>query len=234
MTNNTIYLIITAIITGVSVILLGTLKKIFNPDGSISWIWLLISILVLDLIIISVMIKISEDKQKGKFILPKEAFSSKSKKFKVLVLPFEDLTTNNSKIAILVKDKLYELNEKDELGIDIYYYDKKLNPNYTDEDFHHILTSNDLDLIIWGKVISGGRLDSLNVNLRYIFNQQLAKGDLSSGLTNNYQKVNVLDFAKGAFQENIHVVLYAVSGIISAQNYNPEESLKKSRIRKIM
>lgn len=225
--NNKTHLIFTGPVgvvntqTGSHNTITGQSDKKDQQKGPIYWITenKLISAIISGIILMIIAWAIQKITNSKTEITPTHIDSSSKKSdtlggLNVLILPLKNISGPAKDYASLLRDKLEELNRKDNMGLNVKYLQTHIRSDYfSAAQQDEILNNENANLLIWGSyaVHEGKDLISLQYTTRN-----------TSKITNlnaELKPTSLQEFSKHELSGSIEYLSYFLSAIINFQNY---------------
>ena len=158
-------------------------------------------------------------------------FKSKGKDFKILVMPFKQVSRSggeNYDAGDILTGRLVEIAQNENLKIKVRYW-----PDYHFEDYFSYQTAKELqeyhraDMLIYGSYQTSdysARGDKIRLN--YVTAEKWNLGKAGSNCSINYQPGGIEDLEKGKIQEKVENIPVFISLLVQIKSLDRDQYLK--------
>ncbi len=158
-------------------------------------------------------------------------FKFKDSNFKILVLPFQQVCTQDGKsydAGFVVTERLNSIINKENLQVKAHYWASYDFKNFNDETVKSLRKYHNADMILFGAyqtdACSG---DGNQVCINYITDERWKMGALGMNLDRDYQKGGIDELKTGKLQEKIENLAILISLIAQVKSIDHEAYVKK-------
>jgi tetratricopeptide (TPR) repeat protein len=141
-------------------------------------------------------------------------FDSNDKRLKVLIVPFIEISKErNEDIAYVIKKRLDNLDKIDSLNINTYYYEGKVNQQFTEDKAKQLMKKENVDLIIYGDYNTLPD-ESHQISICYLTSDKLniVENTIRSQF-GEYVSATIQDIREGKLQGSIEFIIYWIKAM---------------------
>ena len=158
-------------------------------------------------------------------------FRANDDNFKILVLPFKQMCTQDGKsydAGFVVTERLNDIINKEKLKIKTYYWEKYDFNDFSDETAKKLRKYHNADMVVFGAYQTGScSSDGSQVCINYITDEKWNVGEFGTNLNRDYQKGGIDELKTGKLQEKIENLATLISLIAQVKDMNHADYLKK-------